>query len=140
MVRTVATDIRFYETQDDVVLNQANPISGTEYEVLPETTYVRVIGLQCSVTWTVQPTPLEMHLQHTNGFITYRFPNPVSAASHYPVINPANAENIQDMGVSYVEQRARAFVLEDKLIQLLAETTGGTTSNLSARAKYSRYI
>lgn len=131
-------DMRYLEHQDDVALNQANPISGTQYAVLPLSTYVRLITGYIAVTWTVQPSPLEMHVT-MNVVHTFAFIDPVSATPYFPAWAPAGAEPAQALVVGTAWDY-RAFFAEHKTMSITAETTGGTVSNLTARIKWGRWI
>jgi len=73
MVRTtIGEDRRFYEHQDDAVLNQVNPVSGTQYPVLDDT-YVRIINIMGMITWAAnQPTPLEVHITADGNQMTFK--------------------------------------------------------------------
>jgi len=126
------------QLQADATLSQASPTSGNKYEVLATTTNVRIIGIMASVTWTVQPTPLEIHVTIDGQSYTYAQPNPVSATKYYPYNFPGDAETAQLMGVWTAEFGMRAFLLDGRSVKVEAETTGGTVSNLSARVKYAK--
>lgn len=120
--------------QADAVINQANPVSGTKYLLLDTTKNVRVNSLFAKVTWTVQPTPLELHLLIDGQVILISQANPATATNYYPYWIPdasgmAFTITIADMG-------RKAFYFECKSLKVEAETTGGTVSNLSARLKY----
>ena len=132
--------MRFYEHQDDVAINQANPISGTPYAVLPVTTFVRVIAAGSYCTWTVQPTPLQLHFVIDGAAISYSIVNPGSVVaytpSHYATDPPLNQAMIGEGAESF----NRPFLLEGKSILITAEVTGGTVQNLVARIIHARYI
>lgn len=124
--------------QADAVLNQGNPVSGTAYPVLAATNNVRIISIAVSVTWTVQPNPLEVHVTIDGNTITYTVANPVSATYYFARPAAALAETAQILDTNYYSHY-RAFLLEGKNVAITAETTGGTTSNLACRVKYARW-
>ena len=124
-----------YEHQVDLVLNQAAPISGTMYEVLPVTSKVRIIALEADVTWTVQPTPLQIHVITDGVTVIYTIANPASG-TFYQARHRVYAVEATQALAAIVTDDLQCFLLEGKSIQVLAETTGGTVSNLSCRVKY----
>jgi len=142
MVRTVATDMRFWENQEDVVLNQANPVSGTQYVVLPETTYVWIYGSEAEVTWTIAVTNLQLHYTLDGIVITHTVAAPVSGAPHsiYKTVgSQALAPAGQPLVAAYGNTTQRV-VYKSKVCSITAECTGGTANPLEARIKYMRYI
>lgn len=125
--------------QADATLSQANPVSGTKYTVLATTKNVRVIAMSGSVTWTVQPNPLETH--GTVDGITYNWSraNPVSATPYVPFLDPSNVEAAQSKGTLNQFSSYQAFLLEARSCKIEVETTGGTVSALDARVKYGKW-
>ena len=128
---------KVFQHQPDAVLNQANPVSGTKYEVLAETKNVRIIGIVVVCTWTVQPTPLEIHVTIDGQAIKHSQTDPESAKFYYPTINRQSFEQGQVMDVG-AQQSNIPFLYEGRSIKVEAEITGGTVSNLSARVKYAK--
>jgi len=126
------------EHQADATLDQANPGSGTEYEVLATTRNVRIISIAIRYTWTVQPTPLQIHITIDGNTVTYSFTDPVTNRWYIAIRRPEFAE---DSGIlAYITTGTDiAFLLEGRSIRITAEITGGTVSNLSARVKYGRW-
>jgi len=127
--------------QDDAVLNQANPTSGTLYEVLPETPNCRIIGVAVRCTWTVQPTPLELHITIDGIVFTFSKTDPVSDQWTFPQAEtfydvPANAGLLN---TSTAFQGYKTWLKEGRNIRVQAEITGGTVSNLSCRLRYARW-
>ena len=123
--------------QADAVLNQANPVSGTEYPVLATTNNVRIISIMAQVTWTVQPTPLEAHVYIDGQHLIYDFTDPVSATPYMAFTTSAKTADSGDLGTTDYAQY-RAFFLEGRSIRITIETTGGTSSNLSAKVKWAK--
>jgi len=126
------------EHQADAVLNQANPGSGTQYEVLPTTRNVRIISISVVCTWTVQPTPLEIHVTLNGQTLRFAVTNPASGTSYYAVWMGNNAPNAQLLDTTHWEQ-TRGFLVEARSVRITAEITGGTVSNLSARVIYAKW-
>jgi hypothetical protein len=134
-------DARFYVQQVDVILNQAAPGTGVIYALLPLTTFVRLISVAAVTTWTVQPTPLQIHSQVDGIGIDGDRANPVSAAYYLAIWDPPGANYFMaTYGTIDEYEFGRGFMLECKTLELSAEVTGGTVSNLSSRAKYQRYV
>jgi len=123
--------------QADAVLNQANPVSGTKYTVLDTMYNVRLISLAVKCTWTVQPTPLEMHVTLDGRLITLIQNDPVSGTSYYPYYLSFLSED----GTLTTQQDIinKPFFLEGRTVKIEVEITGGTVSNLSARVKYAKW-
>ena len=126
-----------FEHQADATLDQANPVSGTKYEVLSTTKRVRIKAIIVKVTWTVQPTPLEIHLTIDGISHTASFSDPESAKNYYVRFYPYDSQNSYGLdGTPYDHERA--FMSEGRSVNVEAEITGGTVSNLSARVKYAK--
>lgn len=117
----------------DATLTQINPVSGTKYTVLATTANARIISACASVTWTVQPNPLQIHCTvDGQNQPEASQANPVST-TYYEIHNyPATAN--WAMSNSFTVHRA--FLIEGRSIKIEAETTGGTVSALNARVKY----
>lgn len=127
---------RVFEQQADAFLNQANPVSGTKYEVLATNKRVRIIGIAVSSLWTVQPTPLEIHV--TIDGIAYKWTqtDPVDGSWYMCPLDARFAETAQEMAAGAA--LSSAFVLEGRTVKVEAEITGGTVSNLTARVKWGK--
>lgn len=121
--------------QAPATLNQSNPVSGTKYTVLDTTKNVRIICAYVKVTWTVQPTPLEMHITIDGQTITASVANPTTATRYYLMYyNGEWTLNNSEYSAAY-----RAFAIEARSIKIEVETTGGTVSNLSAAIQYAKW-
>lgn len=123
--------------QPDATLSQANPVSGTKYTVLDtqQAQKIRIIGISVQCTWTVQPTPLEIHITIDGQTVTFTFTDPVTATDYFAKNASANAETDQELNVT---EPTVAFLREGRSAKVEAETTGGTVSNLSARVKWDK--
>ena len=128
-------DLQGFEQQANAVLHQANPVSGTKYTVLETKRNVRIIFIGVSVTWTVQPSPLEIHLTVDGNTITFTQADPVSEG-WYDAYFVYYADDLHQ-GFNYMSQY-RAFLLEGRSVKIEAETTGGTVQSLDARVKYAK--
>ena len=124
-----------FEHQEYALLNQDTPGSGVQYSVLAATPRVRIISAIVVCTWTVQPTPLELHITIDGQVITHPFTNPVSLSNYYAYPRPTLAPGAQTLFGAVTESR-RAFLMEGHNIAIAAEITGGTVQNLSARIKW----
>ena len=125
-----------FKQQPDVALDQANPVSGTKYEVLAETKNVRLISVTAICTWTVQPTPIEIHITIDGQVHTHYFNDPESAKPYY--VDYAQEHITSASQVLGGAAAKRAFLRECRSVKVEAEITGGTVSNLSARVKYAK--
>ena len=123
--------------QTDATISQANPVSGTKYEVLALTKNCRLIETIVVVTWTVQPTPLEVHITVDGILRSYSIANPVSA-SGYGVSAIAYTASGGTLSATYTSTY-KPFIVEGKTIKVEVETTGGTVSNISARVVYAKW-
>lgn len=128
--------IQVFEHQADATLSQANPVSGTKYTVLDTTKNVRVVTAFVSVTWTVQPTPLQIHVTIDGNSLTHQVTNPVSATNYELALNN-QGETAQPLSVEGTRLNW-GFCYEGRSIKIEVETTGGTVSNLSATVKYAK--
>lgn len=124
-----------WEEQADVVLNQANPVSGNPYAVLATTRNVRILGVMAYVTWTVQPTPLQVHITVDGITKTYEVANPVST-TYYKARNEAGNAPANQVLDTTAWESYRPFLLEGRSVSVTAETTGGTVQVLYCRIKY----
>lgn len=124
------------ELQADATLTQV-PVSGTEYPVLTTKRYVRIIDAECKVTWTVQPTPLELHFTIDGRVVTFTVANPISATPYAARYRHADGGN----GVLIIlnTNALSGFIIEGRSIAITAEITGGTVQNLSSRVKYAQW-
>lgn len=128
--------IQMFQHQADATLSQANPVSGTKYTVLDTTKNVRIIAAFVQCTWTVQPTPLEIHVTIDGQSITHLVGNPASATDYETAMN-LNSEAAQPL--SAVGTRLNwGFDYEGRSVKVEVEITGGTVSNLAARVKYAK--
>lgn len=124
-----------FQHQSDAVLSQAAPNSETKYTVLDTTLNVRLISVAAIVTWTVQPTPLDIWITvdgHTlRGYVS----NPVSAGAYCFVFRTSSQDDQTPLS-DEATPSYRAFLLEGRSVKVEVSVTGGTVSNLSARVKY----
>jgi len=126
------------EHQADATLDQANPVSGTQYEVLATTRNARIISVAVRCTWTVQPTPLQVHITIDGNTLSYSFTDPVTNRWYIAI---RRSEFAEDSGILAYLTTAQdmTFLVEGRSVRVTAETTGGTVSNLSARVKYAQW-
>jgi len=68
---------------DDGVLDQNNPVSGTQYIVLDTILYGIIEGISVKCTWTVQPTPLRIIVTIDGQDKYHKKINPVSNTLYY---------------------------------------------------------
>ena len=127
---------QLYQQQADATLSQA-PVSGTKYEVLATTKNARIEGISVQCTWTVQPTPLEIHVTIDGQAFTFTVANPVTATDYFARLSTEAAITAQVLDTTDYA-RERAFLLEGRSVKVEAEITGGTVSNLLARVKYAK--
>lgn len=123
--------------QADVLINQANPVSGTIYYFQVALPNVRVISIECNVTWTVQPTPLEAHIIIDGQTLSFDEVNPVSGTAYEATLTANEAGG--DLETVQVRQH-RPFLVEGRDVRVGLEITGGTVQNLSGRLKWARWI
>lgn len=128
---------RSYQQQADALLDQAAPVSTTAYEVLETTLNVRLLSVIAKVTWTVQPTPLDVIVTIDGQVITFTKGNPVTATNYYARLKPQVAMTAQELHTA-ASAVTRTFMLEGRSVKVEAKTTGGTVSNLTCRVKYAK--
>lgn len=131
-----------YQHQADATLSQANPVSGTKYTVLDTTKNCKVRSIVVTVTWTVQPDPLEVHVTIDGVAITFVVANPQSATNYYASLSPSSTPTTEALVlVASLTTYGTIMIphaLEGRSVKVEVETTGGTTSNISAKVKYAR--
>jgi len=132
------------QQQTDAFLSQANPTSGTKYTVLDTTLNARITSIRCKVTWTVQPTPLEIHVTIDGKAERFFVTDPVSAQFYIASVAPDGSETNQSLIITFTTSGITSpflipIYLEGRSIKIEAETTGGTVSNLSVRVKYAKW-
>ena len=131
-----------FKHQEDATLSQDNPVSGTEYALTgfsnPQSN-VRIIGASAAVTWTGQPTPLQIHIDIDGNRHTWNFTDPVSETPYQ-----ARRMNLSLASDSYtleaLTEAAHAFLAEGRSVSVTVETTGGTVQNLSARLHWAKVL
>lgn len=126
-----------FEKQADATLNQANPVSGTKYTILNTVRNVRIYSVAVKVTWTVQPTPLEIHFTVDGQTWLTSIANPVSGTAYQPTKGTAAYTFTADFQM-VTATISSAYLTEGRSVKIEAETTGGTVQNLSGRVKYGR--
>jgi len=134
--------------QADALVNMSGgtpPVSGTKYAWSTDGSVAKALGAQknvnllaigVAVTWTVQPTPLEVHITIDGQVYTASFTDPVSA-TYYRVFIPVSG--IIEL-TNQTPTHSGAFSLfEGRSIKVEAETTGGTVSALNMRVKWTQW-
>jgi len=124
--------------QADATLNQASPTSGTKYTVLDTVKNARILHIVVACTWTVQPTPLEIHVTIDGVAVSFSQTDPVST-SEYEAAYTSPFYDAQGMADAGTRGAYRAFLDEGRSVKVEVEITGGTVSNLSARVKYAKW-
>ena len=128
-----------FKHQPDAVLNQANPVSGQKYVVLDTTKNVRIIDMHIKCDWTIQPSPLELHLTIDGIPHIHTLADPPTDTWYVPYIRGSLPETDQGLtNDASVYAPIRAFIYEGRSIKIEAEITGGTVQNLSARVKWAK--
>ena len=130
----------FWERQDNVVLNQANPVSGTQYMVLNAVPMVKVKAMNASVTWTVQPTPLEVWTTEDGVQEEHFIANPDSTEVYHAKDVMSALQTDFTLCLNDADNtRGTQLNVMGKEVTVEAETTGGTVQNLSCVVTYWRY-
>jgi len=124
-----------WEHQDDAVLDQDNPVSGTKYTVLDTTKNVRLISITAKVTWTAQPNPLEVWITIDGQVMRHYQSNAASEAAYFVQTIENESLTYQHLKTAQTAEN-RSFLYEGRSVKVEVETTDGTVSNLSARVKY----
>lgn len=134
-----------FKHQEDAGLDQNDPSSGTKYEwkasagagaALGTQKNVRIISIVAQVTWTVQPSPLQIHITIDGVALEGSQTDPVTATPYFAKLrgNLTTIFLLDTTDFAY----ARPFLIEGRSIKIEFETTGGTVSNLSARVKWQK--
>jgi len=144
MPKLRTTTPQVFQQQPDAVLSQADPTANTLYTVLAATKNVQIRSVSASVTWTVQPNPLEIVITVDGQTWNFSFANPVTATNYIlaeSVASLALAESAQILAttLSATVTFHRAFEARSVKVEArTGKTTAGTVSNLSARVKYAK--
>lgn len=127
-----------WKYQPNGVLNQANPVSGTKYTVLDVNEACRIYDALVLCTWTVQPSPLELHFTIDGETFLESFTDPVTATSYRATRRHSNSLIVPVMYLEagYNATNALSFVYEGKAVKIEAEISGGTVSGLDALIKH----
>lgn len=140
-VRRGNARFQVFQHQADATLSQANPVSTTLYEVLAITKNVRVISMAAIVTWTVQPSPLDIVVTIDGQTLTFTLANPSSAGwklAFKQQHQPPTAQVLISASGGEVDDRKAFLGIEGRSVRIQARTTGGTVSSLEARVQYAR--
>lgn len=136
MVRTTIGDwLPVPEHQDDAFLNQTDPTSDLLYDVL-EVENARIICIAANVTWTVQPTPLEVLVTIDGQPINFQVADPQNSMYYNAILVNWLPPALQTLQNPIDAETYRAFLLEGRNILIQARTTGGTVQTLTCRVKY----
>ena len=146
--------IQTFQMQADALVNMSGgtpPVSGTKYEwstdgsvanAIGTQKNVRIISVSVAVTWTVQPTPLEVHFTIDGIPITHSVANPTTSTAYQITLDPNSAMTNQMLlsqaGTSY--HLIIPYRYEGRTVKVEAETTGGTVSALNMRVKWAKVV
>lgn len=131
--------------QPPAYVNQA-PVSGTKYEWSSDGTQtnklgalsnVRLMSIVVSVTWTVQPTPLEVHVTIDGETIVFTLTNPATATDYVANFVRKSANGV--LSTLAVGQNMGNLMLEGRSVKVECETTGGTVSNITMYVRYAKW-
>ena len=129
-----------WRLQDQAATKPSDPVAppgpGTEYEILGVLHHIRIIDIAVAVTWTVQPTPLEAHLDLDGIRWTFTVTNPVSDTWYHAVFSGTSAVTGQPLSSVDVQMYRSHLIDGEHVTDLTAETTGGTVSALYGRCIY----
>jgi len=132
-----------WQHQPDAVLNQANPVSGTLYPVLPVNEDVRIISVYARITWAVtQPTPFEALITIDGNTLIHVGNNPISNTNYEAILVGENAENGQYLITGVDRTSNRAFLYEGQSISVQARITWAITqpTPMVMRVKWARLL
>jgi len=118
-------------------LSQNNPVSGTKYTLIDTTKNCALLGVMAKVTWTVQPDPLEVHATVDGQTLKWEKANPVSTTP-YCARSLDLQVDLNAMGLS-TSTSSIGIMFFARSLKIELETTGGTVSNLSGKAKYLKW-
>lgn len=130
---------RFWKLQTPEALTQANPISGTKYVLFGPKSGVRLLGVHVQTTWTLQPSPLELHGLVDGKVLRWYINNPVSATAYHAYTDEFDSLTTQPLWTTS-RGADRAFMLDAKSCKLEIEITGGTVQELKGRVWWARKL
>ena len=137
MPRVLRAEADVFKQQADATLSQANPVSGTKYTVLDTTKNVRIKSITARCTWTVQPTPLEIHLTIDGILYTAEYIDPISLTDYITQFRSYSGLLLLTI-IDAMYTYGAPFLVEGRTVKIEAEITGGTVSNLFSRVKYAK--
>jgi len=125
--------------QADAVISQANPVSTTLYPVLDARNAV-IHSAYVTVTWTVQPTPLDLIVTVDDIAHIHSVANPITTQPYEPASYKYTAATGQLL-VSTVDDRLVLMgpIYVGRTVKIEVRTTGGTVSILACRVKWSKW-
>jgi len=138
-----------WQKQADALVNMSGgtpPATGVKYawstdgsvaNALGTQKNARIISIMTYVAWTVQPTPLEVHVTIDGILHTFFVANPVTITYYYDNAAAGNDEVNQVLGVNPYSY-SRAFLEESRSVKVEAEITGGTVQTLFMRVKWAK--
>ena len=112
------------------------PDLGVKNPVLPLSRNVRIYDIYSMVTWTGQPSPLEIWITLEGTIRKGEQIDPESATPYYVTRHP--------LGVSAIFALTKtlplhAFLVEGRLVKVEVEITGGTVSNLKCFVQWGQW-
>ena len=121
-------------------LNQANPVSGTEYTVL-EASNIVVHEISADVTWNVDTTTLEVHV-YFDDVKTMTFSIDPDSGTNYWAEFTCSADDTDLLSQSLaaldnLRQYQSAYLFHGRRVKITAESTGGTANPLKCFVRYS---
>lgn len=126
------------KTMPALIVTTAPPTSGLKYALLPTKMNCRLIGIRAQVAWTVQPSPLEVHITLDGEDWTFAKVDPVTATA-YSIRNLDMGAGIAAQSLDVVTTLQSPFILEGREMKIETETTGGTVSQMYAEVIYALY-
>lgn len=112
-----------------------NPASGVKTEVLPTSKNVKILSIATRITWTVQPTPLEVHGIIDGIPFLWSVPNPASATWYYAKFVASDSEIGQLLTPTEVTAAVDQHITA-RSAKIEVEATGGTFSRVQCVVKY----
>ena len=128
---------KLYVQQPDAADDMPNPLSGTRYVVLAPQANVRLKSIWASCMWSEQPSHLQVYLTLSAKEIIFTKTDPISGTGYMAELQDQRAPF--DQVLATIPRLAyRAFILEDRLVNIEVVVIGGTVSLLQWRAKWAK--
>lgn len=127
-----------WQVQPIVIVDESPPVLGQKYTLLDTTENVFILNIHGNVTWTDQPTPLELHYTIDEITETAQLANPNSGANYF-MTRPSHTTTLFQWSSTDFSKYGLGLV-QARSVKIEVEITGGTVSRLKSNLKYAKRV